>query len=184
MFRRFANDDLGARSMTRRILVAALYSALLVGGSVARGEDGALAPPAGATLLLRVVADGVQIYACETTDTGRGWVFKAPEAALFDADGRQIGTHFAGPTWKHADGSAVAGEVAGRADAPEAGAIPWLLLRAKNHEGTGTLASAAFVRRIDTKGGAAPKTACEPARIAEQARMRYSAVYEFYTAPK
>jgi uncharacterized protein DUF3455 len=170
--------------MTGRFLVAAMCSALMAGASVARGEDGALAPPPGAEPLLRVVADGVQIYACETTDTGRGWVFKAPEAALFDSDGRQIGTHFAGPTWKLADGSAVVGEVAGRADAPEASAIPWLLLRAKSHSGAGAFATVAFIRRIDTKGGAAPKTACEPARIAEQARMRYSAVYEFYAAPK
>jgi Protein of unknown function (DUF3455) len=171
--------------MTGRMFLAAACGALLAATSPARAEDSALAPPAGTALLLRVVADGVQIYACEVTDTGRGWVFKAPEAALFDSGGRQIGTHFAGPTWKLADGSAVVGELAARADAPEAGAIPWLLLRAKSHDGgAGTLANAAFIRRIDTKGGAAPKTGCEAAHIGQQARMRYSAVYEFYTAPK
>jgi len=168
----------------RAMLVAAISVTLLMEASAACAEETTLSPPAGAALLLRVAADGVQIYACEATDKGRGWVFKAPEAALFDTDGRQIGTHFAGPTWKLADGSAVVGEVAARADAPATGAIPWLLLRAKSHEGGGTLADAAFIRRIDTKGGAAPNTACEPAHIAEQARMRYSAVYEFYAAPK
>ncbi|HEV2547308.1 MAG TPA: DUF3455 domain-containing protein [Stellaceae bacterium] len=170
--------------MKRRILVAAVYSALMAVASVADAEDTAVAPPAGAALLLRVTADGVQIYACETTDTGRGWVFKAPEAALFDSDGRQIGTHFAGPTWKLADGSAVVGEVAARGDAPSAGAIPWLLLRVMSHDGGGSLANAAFIRRIDTQGGAAPKPTCDAAHIAEQARMRYSAIYEFYAAPK
>jgi hypothetical protein len=58
------------------------------------------------------------------------------------------------------------------------------LLRAKSQAGNGTLATAAFIRRIDTKGGAAPKTGCDPDHSAAQARMRYSAIYEFYAAPK
>jgi hypothetical protein len=170
--------------MKRRILVAAVCAAFMAGASVVRADDTVLAPPAGAALLLRVAADGVQIYACETTDKGGAWVFKAPDAALFDADSRQVGTHFAGPSWKLADGSVVVGDVAARADAPEASAIPWLLLRAKSHDGAGTLANAAFIRRIDTQGGTAPKAGCDAAHIADQARMRYSAVYEFYAAPK
>ena len=170
--------------MGGRILVAAACGALIATASPARADETALAPPAGAALLLRVVADGVQIYACEAKDKGAEWVFKTPEAALFDGDGRQVGTHFAGPTWKLADGSVVVGEVAAGVEAPEASAIPWLLLRAKSHDGAGTLANAAFIRRIDTKGGAAPKGGCEAAHVADQARMRYSAVYEFYAAPK
>ena len=151
---------------------------VLTGAS--RADNGALAPPPGATLLLRVIADGVQIYACEGKDGRSEWVFKSPEAALFDTSGRQIGTHFAGPSWKLADGSIVVGEVVARQDAPEAGAIPWLLLRAKSHDGAGRLANATLIRRIETKGGAAPKTGCDAAQVADQARMRYSAVYEFY----
>ncbi|MBU3537197.1 DUF3455 domain-containing protein, partial [Alkalihalobacillus clausii] len=80
------------------------------------------------------------------------WVFKAPEANLFDKQNRQVGTHFAGPSWKMSD-SVVVGEAVSRADAPASGAIPWLLLKAKSHEGSGTLSTAAFIRRIDTKGG-------------------------------
>jgi hypothetical protein len=170
--------------MKERILVAALCGAVMAGASAVHAEDSALAPPEGAALLLRVVADGVQIYACEAKDKGAEWVFKSPEATLFDGDGRQVGTHFAGPSWKLADGSVVVGDVAARADAPEAGAIPWLLLRAKSHDGGGTLPNAAFIRRIETRGGAAPKVGCDAAHIADQARMRYSAVYEFYAAPK
>ena len=45
-------------------------------------------------LLLEVVADGVQIYTCEAKDGGFAWSFKAPEANLFDKQGRQVGTHF------------------------------------------------------------------------------------------
>ena len=48
--------------------------------------------------LLEVVADGVQIYTCETKGSLFQWSFKAPEANLFDKQGRQIGTHFAGRT--------------------------------------------------------------------------------------
>ena len=100
--------------------------------------------PANAPLVLEVEADGVQIYACEAKGQGFEWVFKAPEANLFDRQGRQIGTHFAGPTWKNNEG-AVVGEVAARADAPTAGAIPWLLLKAKSHEGSGPAAAMVIV---------------------------------------
>jgi hypothetical protein len=153
-------------------------------GLSAQADEASVAAPAGATLLLEVVADGVQIYACEAKDNGHEWVFKAPEANLFDKQGRQIGTHFAGPTWKLQDGSTVVGEVAAKADAPEAGAIPWLLLRAKGHEGAGALSTVAFIRRVDTKGGAAPKTGCDAGHGPEQARMRYTAIYQFFSAAK
>ena len=130
-------------------------TAALVAANVAAAADEPVAAPKGAPLLLETDADGVQIYACEAKDQGFAWVFKAPEAALFDRQGRQIGTHFAGPTWKFADGS-VQGEVAARADAPASGAIPWLLLKAKSHQGAGVLANTAFIRRSDTIGGSAP----------------------------
>src|SRR6185295_9090958 len=102
--------------------------ASIVVSGVAYAADELVPPPKGAPLLLEVDADGVQIYTCEAKDQGFAWVFKAPEANLFDKQGRQIGTHFAGPSWKLADGSVV-GEVAARADAPSSGAIPWLLLK-------------------------------------------------------
>jgi uncharacterized protein DUF3455 len=78
---------------------------------------------------------------------------RRPEADLFDKQGRQIGTHFGGPTWKLGDGSAVVGEIVAKADAPEPDAIQWLLLRAKSHEGTGTLSAAAYIRRTVTRAG-------------------------------
>src|SRR5258708_34502807 len=103
---------------------------------------------------------------------------------LFDRQGRQVGTHFGGPTWKLDDGSAVVGEVVARADAPEAGAIPWLVLRAKSHDGSGALSRVAYIRRAETKGGAAPKGGCDASRVPEQALMRYSESYQFFTAGK
>jgi Protein of unknown function (DUF3455) len=155
-----------------------------IGALIAKADQTAVAPPPGSTLMLEVAADGVQIYACENKASGFEWKFKAPEANLFNKEGRQIGTHFGGPTWKLDDGSAVVGEVIAKADAPEPGAVQWLLLRAKSHEGSGTLSQAAFIRRTNTTGGIAPKTGCDVSNLSKQARMRYSATYQFFGAAK
>jgi hypothetical protein len=164
----------------------AIAAGILIGmGAVAVNADQtAVAPPQGSAPLLEVVADGVQIYTCAAKGSLFQWTFAAPGANLFDKQGRQIGTHFAGPTWKMADGSAIVGEVVAKADAPEEGAIQWLLLRAKAHEGQGILADAAFIRRTDTKGGVAPTGGCDASHVSEQARMRYSAIYQFLRAAK
>ena len=52
------------------------------------------------------------------------------------------------------------------------------------HEGQGILGEAAFIRRTDTKGGVAPTAGCDAGHISEQVRMRYSALYQFFSAPK
>jgi hypothetical protein len=161
-------------------------AAVLLGAAAleAGADQAAVAPPEGSALLLDLLADGVQIYTCDAKEGGFVWAFKAPEANLFDRQGRQIGIHFAGPTWKIDDSSAIVGEVVARADAAEPGAIQWLLLRAKSHEGSGALSGAAYIRRIETKGGLAPKTGCDASHLSAQARMRYSASYQFLSAGK
>jgi uncharacterized protein DUF3455 len=161
-------------------------AAVLLGAAAlaAEADQTAVAPPEGSAPLLELVADGVQVYTCDAKEGGFVWSFKAPEANLFDRQGRQIGTHFAGPTWKLDDSSAIVGEVVARADAAEPGAIQWLLLRAKSHEGSGALSGAAYIRRIETKGGLAPKTGCDASHLSAQARMRYSASYQFLSAGK
>ena len=58
------------------------------------------------------------------------------------------------------------------------------LLRAKGHEGSGALSAAAYIRRSQTNGGAAPKTGCDQSHLADQARMRYTATYQFFGAAK
>jgi hypothetical protein len=78
----------------------------------------------------------------------------------------------------------VVGEVVAKADAPEAGAITWLLLRAKGHEGSGEMTAVAFIRRLNTKGGLAPATSCDADHLSETARMRYSAEYQFFSMAK
>jgi len=135
--------------------------------------------PDGEPLLLRAAARGAQIYACQAKGAaGFDWVLEAPDAQLFDQSGARIGRHFAGPTWESADGTRVVGEVVQRSPVP--GAVPWLLLRAKSHEGTGVLASATYILRVDTVGGVAPSSGCDAVHAGARARVDYSAHYDFY----
>lgn len=166
----------------RRMAGASAVIAAAAGAAFA--AEPLVPPPAGAPLVLEAMADGVQIYACEAKDQGFAWILKAPEAKLTDRDGRQVATHFAGPTWKASDGSAVVGEVVARADAPGNGSIPWLLLRAKSHDGAGTFAAVAFIRRSLTKDGAAPAGGCDAAHRGTELRVAYSALYQFYGAAR
>ena len=163
---------------------AVTLAALALTSGAALAAEPLVPPPQGAALILEAVADGVQIYTCEAQGGGFAWVLKAPEANLFDKQGLQVATHYAGPSWKLDDGSIVVGEVTAKADAPSGDAIPWLLLRAKSHEGTGVLGAVSIVRRAETKGGNAPATGCNAAHKGASARVRYSALYQFFAAPK
>jgi hypothetical protein len=97
-------------------IAAALAAGLLL-AATAQAAPAEIDVPHGAKRLLAAAAEGVQIYTCETGGQGFAWVFKAPEAALFDGDGRQSMTHFAGPSWKAEDGTTLVGEVMAKADA-------------------------------------------------------------------
>ena len=82
------------------------------------------------------------------------------------------------------DGSEIVGEVVAKADAPEPGAIQWLLLRVKSHQGSGALSPSLISAGAETKGGLAPSTGCDTSHLSEQARMRYSATYQFFSTAK
>jgi hypothetical protein len=146
------------------------------------GVPAQLQPPTPAASLLRANAEGSQIYGCAAKPGGAGfeWILKAPDAVLTDASGKPAIKHFAGPTWQANDGSKVVGEVAARADAPGGQAIPWLLLKAKSHEGTGEFAAVTYIQRIDTKGGLASTAACDAAHVGQEQKVPYTAVYVFY----
>lgn len=134
-----------------------------------------LKPGANESLGLIAAARGVQIYECRD---GK-WAFVAPEAELFDANGRRIGRHYAGPRWESIDGSGIAGVVKAHADAPAPGAIPWLLLSTKSVGGEGALSRVTSVQRVATAGGVAPPGRCSQAGI--QARVPYTAQYYFFS---
>jgi hypothetical protein len=144
-----------------------------------------LKPAAKESLALVVPAAGVQIYECRAAKGQPGayeWAFVAPDAELFDPTGKRIGRHYAGPHWEAADGSRVVASVKARADAPRAGAIPWLLLNARSVGQDGAFSKVTSIQRANTVGGLAPQGGCSGANVGAAARVGYSAHYYFFTA--
>ena len=125
-------------------------------------------------------ARGVQIYECRDSGGQPGWAFVAPDADLFEGNGRLVGHHGAGPTWQADDGSLVVGKVLARADAPVAGAVPWLLLETRSAGRTGVLGTVTRIRRVNTTGGVAPDTGCDATSYGAQLRVPYTADYVLY----
>ena len=162
--------------------------ALLAGFSTVNAETipevpEALKVPVTQVLSLETQAVGVQIYECKVSkdDPARfEWVFKAPEAELFDSAGKKVGRHYAGPTWESNDGSNVVGEVRARDDGPDRNAIPWLLLSAKSISGSGVFSQTQSIQRLHTTGGQAPTEGCNQAQVGKEARVPYKAKYYFY----
>jgi hypothetical protein len=144
-----------------------------------------LAAPVSEQVILQAHAAGSQIYICQAgPDQKFTWILKAPEANLLDSKGAVIGKHFAGPTWQSNDGSEVVGRVAARQDAPDAAAIPWLLLTAASHTGNGILARVTSVQRIHTIGGQPPSSGCDDSHRGAETTVAYSADYYFYAPPR
>jgi hypothetical protein len=140
-----------------------------------------LSPPATEKLILKAHAKGYQIYVCQPgPDQKLAWVLKAPDAQLFDTRNKLIAKHYAGPTWKHIDGSEVVGKVESRHEKPDSDSIPWLLLTAVSHAGNGVFANVTMIQRLDTKGGQPPQSGCDEAHRNAETKSAYSADYYFY----
>lgn len=167
--------------LTRPLLTfaALAFSAVTASAqaSIQAGIPAKLAPPAGAQLIGTYAAKGVQIYVCSANNGANEWTFKAPDAQLIDAKGKPFAKHYAGPTWEAPDGSKAVGKAAANEPAPKADSIPWLLLSAES-SGSGVLAGARFVQRINTSGGAGPTGTCKTAGT--ERRVNYTADYVFY----
>jgi hypothetical protein len=120
-----------------------------------------------------------QNYVCDQA-TGK-WAFRDPTATL-NRHGRAIGIHYAGPTWELFDGSRVKAAVQVNAPAPNpAKDIPWLLLQAVEHAGSGVLSTVDYVQRLHTRGGVAPNGGiCNPASD-RTVGVPYTAVYRFFS---
>ena len=142
-----------------------------------------LRPPAKESLLLQLHAKGDQIYSCTADGSQFTWTLKAPDAKLFDKDGKPFGKHFAGPSWEANDGSRVVGKAAANAPSPDADSIPWLLVTVVSHSGEGALARVTSIQRINTNGGKAPASGCDGEHAGRELRVPYSADYLFF-APK
>jgi hypothetical protein len=150
----------------------------------------AIALPAGAKVKLHYRGVGAQIYGClanggadagaDAGATAYSWVFKAPDALLLDMNFAPVGMHGAGPSWTSSDGSVVTAKAQANADAPRAGAIPWLLLKEDTTTGTGVFSDITFIQRLNTAGGKAPATGCDATTVNTQVRVPYSADYYFF----
>ena len=143
----------------------------------------ALQVPSTEKLLFSAKAQGVQIYQWlpkKDNPTQYEWAFKAPAADLFDAEGKKMGSHYAGPTWESTDGSKVVGALKARVDSKNPGAVPWLLLTAKTHAGNGIFTHITSIQRLETTGGKPPATA--GAKPGEESRVPYAATYYFYVS--
>ena len=171
--------------MNRRMSLAGAIGMLLAAQGQRPGRPEvpeSLKAPADEEVILAAHATGMQIYVCQAgADQKFGWVFKAPEADLTDATGKKIVHHFAGPTWKHVDGSEVSGRVIAKQDAPKPEAIPWLLLAAASRSGEGILSRVTSIQRIHTEGGLPPNAnTCDASANGKESRNAYSADYYFY----
>jgi hypothetical protein len=68
-----------------------------------------------------------------------------------------------------------------RADAPVAGAVPWLLLATKSNGPEGSFSRVTSIQRVNTAGGVAPAAGCASDSAGATARVHYTADYYFFT---
>jgi hypothetical protein len=148
-----------------------LAVAWIAPAAMAQTENQSIDVPPHSKLLLQAVGRGDQVYGC----ANGSWTLTAPGAKLLDQKGSVIGRHFAGPTWELNDGSWVKGKAVAKQVAPDATAVPWLLLEAVG--GTGRLRAIRFIQRTGTHGGNAPDGSCAQGVTR---RVPYTATYSFY----
>src|SRR5271163_827138 len=153
------------------MIALALAVACMARDSIAQTEKESIDVPPHSRLLLRAVGSGDQVYGCVN---GR-WALTAPDAKLLNQEGSVIGRHFAGPTWQLNDGSSVKGRAVAKQVAPDATAVPWLLLESVG--GTGRLVAVRFIQRTETHGGNASDGSCSEGAMR---RVPYTATYSFY----
>ncbi|MEA3181856.1 MAG: hypothetical protein QOI59_5379 [Gammaproteobacteria bacterium] len=172
--------------MTRVLQTALLLACSTVTVAGTPQIPAELTVPAGEKLVLKAHATGSQIYTCKPgTDGALQWVLKAPDADLHDKKGAVIGHHFAGPSWKHKDGSEITGKASAHVDSPDAGSIPWLLVSVTGHTGEGMFAKVTSIQRINTKGGKPPAASeCDASKTGTESKSAYSADYWFYAPGK
>lgn len=135
--------------------------------------------PPQAQQLMSAMASGVQTYSCEFDAQHQlQWVFKSPLATLYDASGKAIIRHAAGPSWQADDGSRIIGHVIATRPSTANNSIPELLLETKSTSGNGPLSEARYVQRVNTVGGLAPKAPCSSEH--QTGSTPYLAEYVFY----
>ncbi len=173
-----------------RLMSLALASTLI--GCTTTPPPGSLSPPLSVfsdikvpdthQAVLRLKGQGVQVFRCERlgADAGYGWIFRLPEADLFDEAGKVVGRHGANFSFTHQDGSSLVSTVAGHEKAPRPEDLRWLLLSAKS-QGKGVFSGVTHVQRVNTLGGMPPPS-CGPNQQNQLLRVAFSADFVFYKA--
>jgi hypothetical protein len=64
---------------------------------------------------------------------------------------------------------------------PNPDSIPWLLLKATDHQGEGVMKRVTNIQRLSIKGGRAPARGCDAQHKGQEARSHYTALYLLYT---
>lgn len=140
----------------------------------------AIKVPGGHQAFLSVHAQGEQIYQCQGKDGGYLWQIQAPDARLYDDQGRIVGKHYEGPVWEYREGSRVQGKILARFDKSVESAIAWLLVEIVGHRGHSVFAETRYIQRINTQGGLPPDSGCDGNHLGREKRVAYTADYVFY----
>jgi hypothetical protein len=165
---------------SRAVILAVLLSETFARTAAAQTALPAAIAAPGETVVLTVNAVGLQLYECRPGPDGRlAWTFTAPQATL-TVDGKVIGKHGAGPSWKLTDGSGITAKAVASAPGATENDVPWLKLEVTSHEGAGQLDDVTTVQRINTVGGVLKGT-CDREKAGEG--MPYSADYVFLKKP-
>ncbi len=165
-------------AMIKKILI---LSAILQGAAYADVSiPEQIKAPAGYSPVLTAHAKGDQIYQCSLNKGEYAWETQAPDAKLFDRQGKIVGNHTAGPLWEYKEGSRVVGKVVKKIDMTPDKAISWLLVEVVSHQGDGLFSKVGFINRVNTHGGLPPASGCDANHLGSEKRVAYTADYVFY----
>ena len=146
--------------------------------STAASAASSIDPPQ-AERVVTTTASGVQVYSCEyDAQHHLGWVFKNPQATLYDASGQPLIRHSAGPSWEADDGSRIVGHVIAQTPSESTASVPQLLLETHSTAASGMLSAIRYVQRVNTVGGVMPAAPCSTEH--ELGSSPYIANYIFY----
>ncbi|MEO5882124.1 MAG: DUF3455 domain-containing protein [Caldimonas sp.] len=167
--------------------VVALLSACSMSPMMMNKVDNAALPeavrvPSGQTMRMFTTGVGEITYECREKAAAAGqyeWAFVAPVAMLHTGDKKNVGKYYGGPTWEAADGSKVTGKQLGMSPSAP-GNIPMQLVKTDPAMGSGAMTGVTYIQRLNTKGGVAPKAACDAATKGKRQQVAYEADYVFY----
>lgn len=143
------------------------------------------AHPGTFTRVATYYAKGVQKYKAQakpgTMPVVYEWVLTGPDAKLYDATNKKVGSHGTGPFWEVSPQDSIFAQhftPARTSPSPEVNTVDWLMLMPKvGRTPTGIFKDVDYIQRIATQGGKAPAT--PPASADATTEVKYTAIYRF-----